>query len=257
MSVFGDYAKYYDLLYRDKDYAGEARFVKSLLDRYAPGAKSILELGCGSGKHAALLAEMGSSIHGVDFSAAMLAKAQARVAGLTAEMADRLSFSEGDIRTIRLGSKFDAVIALFHVVSYQQTNDDLTATFATAAAHLRPGGVFLLDCWYGPTVLSKPPAVCVKRVEDDTVNVIRLCEPQMLPSENSVIVNYTVFVQEKATGTTRTVSERHRMRYLFAPEVTELFKGAGMKIGDSAEWMTGRAPGLDTFGVYFVGTRLA
>lgn len=255
MSVFGDYARHYELLYRDKDYAGEARFVKTLLDRHRPGAESILELGCGGGVHAALLAEMGLSVHGIERSAEMLERAEARKAALPAEVAGRLTFSEGDIRTARPGKKFDAVIALFHVVSYQTTDEDLRATFATAAAHLRPGGVFLFDCWYGPAVLNEPPEVRVKRAEDGEVAVTRICEPEALPSENGVIVNYTLFVESKASGAIEQVRESHRMRYLFAPEVGRLFDGAGMKQVGSAEWMTDREPGPDTFGVYFVGTR--
>nr|MBA2706707.1 SAM-dependent methyltransferase [Gemmatimonadaceae bacterium] len=55
MSVFGSYSRYYDLLYRDKDYAAESAYVASLLAVHAPGARSILEIGCGTGAHAAEL----------------------------------------------------------------------------------------------------------------------------------------------------------------------------------------------------------
>ena len=56
-AVFDAYAAYYDLLYKDKDYAGETEYVHRLIQRFNPGAKSILELGSGTGKHARLLAE--------------------------------------------------------------------------------------------------------------------------------------------------------------------------------------------------------
>ena len=43
MSVFGsDYAPYYDLFYADKDYASEASFVRSILNRHRPGVRSML-----------------------------------------------------------------------------------------------------------------------------------------------------------------------------------------------------------------------
>ena len=57
MSVFGGYSRYYDLLYRDKDYAGEVAFVHGIIDEHAPQAQSLLDLGCGTGAHAAILAE--------------------------------------------------------------------------------------------------------------------------------------------------------------------------------------------------------
>ena len=77
MTVFGAYSEYYDLLYTDKDYVGEVAFISGLLDEYAPGARSLLELGCGSGRHAAMLAEQDRTVHGIDISEEMLAKPQA------------------------------------------------------------------------------------------------------------------------------------------------------------------------------------
>ncbi len=50
--AFGEYAKYYDLLYADKDYAAETAFVREIIRRLAPGARTLLELGCGSARHA-------------------------------------------------------------------------------------------------------------------------------------------------------------------------------------------------------------
>ncbi|WP_341999478.1 hypothetical protein [Chlorogloeopsis sp. ULAP02] len=66
MSVFGNYARYYDLLYRDKDYVGEALFIRRLIQNHAPEAQDILELGCGTGNHAVLLAKEGYKVHGVE-----------------------------------------------------------------------------------------------------------------------------------------------------------------------------------------------
>src|SRR6478609_5890219 len=98
MSVFGNYSRYYDLLYRDKDFKGEAQYVHSLIERQRPGARSVLDLGCGTGRHASLLAERGYDVTGVDRSPAMLAEARAReVRG------GRTEFVEGDLRSVRLG----------------------------------------------------------------------------------------------------------------------------------------------------------
>ena len=66
MSVFAGYSRYYDLLYRDKDYAGEAEYIAALIKRYAPDAKTLMEIGSGTGAHAAELAEMGYEVAGVD-----------------------------------------------------------------------------------------------------------------------------------------------------------------------------------------------
>lgn len=238
--VFDSYSRYYDLLYRDKDYAGEAAYLASHLLRHAPKAASILELGCGTGAHAEHLARMGYAVHGVDQSETMLARAAARKSSLAAEAAARLTFGRGDVRTVRTGATYDAVTSLFHVMSYQTTNADLQAAFATAAAHLRPGGVFLFDFWYGPAVLAQQPEVRVKRLADDRIEVTRIAEPLMHPNENTVDVNYTVIIDDKATGASERVRETHRMRYLFLPELL-LLRGAAFEERATLEWMSAEA----------------
>lgn len=253
MSVFGPYSRYYDLLYRDKDYQGEADFVAGVLARYVKPGASILELGCGTGRHAALLADKGYTVHGVDRSEDMLQAARQRAAQAPG-LSSRLAFSQGDVRDVRTGGKFDAVIALFHVASYQTTNDDLLAMFATAAKHLKPGGVFFFDYWYGPAVLTDRPAVRRKQMESDDVEVDRLATPVMDAVQSVVDVHYQVSIRDKKTGAVDELRETHRMRYLFTPEIDLLARMSCLAPQDSFEWMSGRAPGYDTWGVCSVLT---
>jgi len=227
MTVFGAYARYYDLLYRDKNYAGEAAHVDSLLRAHGKAPRTLLELGCGTGGHAFELAKRGYSIH-------------------------ELAFSEGDARSCRIGSTFDAVISLFHVLSYHQTNADQAAAFATARTHLKPGGVFVFDCWYGPAVLTDRPVVRVRRLEDDRTHVTRIAEPVMHATENIVDVNYHVFLRDKASGEQTEITEQHRMRYLFSPEIEAIASQARFELVYRGEWMTGQPLSFSTWGACFV-----
>ena len=70
--VFEDYAKYYDLLYSDKNYKAECGYVSSLIQLYAPDALKILEFGSGSGIHGNLLAQTGFVVHGIERSQTMI-----------------------------------------------------------------------------------------------------------------------------------------------------------------------------------------
>lgn len=253
MSVFGNYARFYDLLYRDKNYAAEAQYVHKLIQSYAPGAKSILELGCGTGAHAAFFASEGYSVHGVEISRDMLKQAESRLTVMLPEQVSRLKFSLGDIRTVRIDHKFDAVMALFHVISYQTTNDDLRAAFATAKAHLKSNGILVFDCWYGPAVLSDRPTVRVKRMEDDKFVITRIAEPEMQPNDNCVTVNYQIFVKHKISGKVEEFHECHRMRYLFMPEIKDLFASMECKMISSQEWVSNREPGFNSWNICCVG----
>lgn len=252
MSVFGNYAHYYDLLYRDKPYKQEADYICELILKHAPGAKVLVELGCGTGIHAEYLAYAGMEVHGADLSDWMLEQAEARRATLAEAVAGRLHFTHGDVRNIRLGVKAEAVISLFHVMSYQAENADVLAMFATAREHLRPGGVFIFDVWYGPAVLTDRPAVRAKVLEDNEIKITRIAQPVLHPDRNLVDVQYRIIACDKKTGEYSETDETHHMRYLFSPEIESFAAQSGFSVTDSHEWMSGRKPGLETWGVCFV-----
>ncbi len=257
MTVFGSYSRYYNLLYKDKDYSGEVEYVRAIIQGHSPDARTILDLGCGTGKHDFLLAEIGYEVSGVDMSQEMLAVAGAHHSSLYAPEViiphqGSPTFLLGDIRSVRLDRTFDVVISLFHVMSYQTGNEDLIAAFDTVRAHLKPGGIFIFDCWYGPGVLTDRPVVRVKRLEDETCVLTRIVEPTMYPNDNLVELNYQILAQDKESGAFEEVRETHLMRYLFYPEVENIVNESGMSIEAATEWMTGREPGFDTWGVCFV-----
>lgn len=216
----------------------------------------MLELGCGTGAHAGHLARAGYTVHGVDFSASMLTRAEARKAALPPDLAGRLSFSRGDVRGVRMDGTYDAVISLFHVMSYQTSNADLQAAFATAAAHLQPGGVFVFDFWYGPAVLTQKPEVRVKRLADDDIKVTRIAEPVMRMDENVVDVNYTVFIEVQATGKVEQVQETHRMRHLWLPELA-LYRDGLFEERATHAWMEDGPPGAHSWAGVQVLARVA
>ena len=249
---FGSYAAYYDLLYRDKDYTAEAKFVDGELQRVRPGARTILEFGCSTGVHAEQLIRLGYSVEGVDSSAGMLAAARVRRDAMPRALAARMGLTEARIRDAKLGRQFDAVISLFHVVSYQTDNDSLVGAIRTARAHLAPGGVLLFDCWYGPAVLTTGPAVRVKRFSDDSLEVTRIAEPLLLVNESVVEVKYHVFIRQKLDQHMDELTERHRMRYFFVPELRYLLESNAFALEGTYEWMTRAEPGATSWSVYVV-----
>jgi len=249
--VFSDYAPYYDLLYRDKDYKAEAEYVASLIREFHPATRNILELGSGTGIHACLLAKMDFSVHGIERSTEMYTRSLA-LSDKQSSQYDRPTFTHGDIREIRLNQSFDAVIALFHVISYQTTNKDVMAAFATASHHLKPGGIFIFDIWYGPAVLTQRPEVRIKRMSDEKIAVTRLAEPVLHPNENRVDVNYHIFVRDRSTGAVKELKEIHEMRYFFKPEIDIIANQSRFAILHAEEWLTRNPMSQNTWGVCFV-----
>jgi SAM-dependent methyltransferase len=249
---FGNcYADIYDALYQDKDYVQETAFVEDRLIRHAKTAvHQILDLGCGTGRHAIGLAERGHAVHGVDISPQMLAHAEARCARLQASVRALLSFEIGDIRTLDMRRDFDAVISLFHVVSYQTTDTDLLAALATARRHLHSHGLFLFDFWHGPAVHCAAPARREKRVEEGTLRAVRRTNPVWDKGRDIVRVVYDLEITDTASGRSETTQEEHIVRYLFPDRLAAVVNCCGFEIIEQGEWLTGLPPRDDTFSVY-------
>ncbi len=242
-AVFDAYSRYYDLLYRDKDYAAEVGYIDELLIRQGVTGRELLEFGSGTGKHGRLLAGRGYRVTGIERSAEMVAQAAT---------AEGFNCRQGDICSVQLGRTFDAVLSLFHVISYQISNVDLQAVFSRAAEHLKPGGLFLFDIWYTPAVYAQKPEVRIKRLADGELEITRIAEPVSYPNENRIDVNYTIHAHDKSNGAFTSLIESHPMRHFSLPELDLLATGAGFQRVCAEEFLTGSEPGEDTWGVCLV-----
>lgn len=230
--VFDAYAAYYDLLYRDKDYAGEAAYVDRIIQRHHPGASSMLELGCGTGGHALHLANHGYEVHGIDLSPSMIALAQERPADYCSSSP---TFEVADLRKFRAARKFDAVVSLFHVMSYQILDSDLHAAMETAAVHMNAGGVFVFDCWFGPGVLADPPAQRFRKFSGGDISINRKTTVHHdLPSHR---VDVTFEIEIQRDNSRSTIIELHSMRYLFTGEIENLLAAHGLRCVHATAWM--------------------
>ena len=197
MEVFQDYAYYYNAFYRDKNYRAEAEQVNLLLKKYGKDVKRIINFGCGTGKHDMELTGMGYQCMGIDMSQMMIDIARENTSGR-----ENIDFSVADIRQYKTSAQYDAVISLFHVMSYQNTNEDILKAFRSARAALSTGGTFLFDVWYGPGVLSDKPTLRVKEIQDDQYRLIRIARPVMHDKTSVVDVCYEILVIDKRTGET-------------------------------------------------------
>ncbi len=250
MSMFGAYSHYYDLLYEDKNYSKEVEFVSAIIRRHAPDARTVLDLGCGTGIHACAFAREGYLVTGLDRSADMLAKALERRKQAGANGSGPVDFQQGDIRDFKLTHRFDVVVALFHVISYLSANADLEAAFARIRKHLQPGGLFIFDHWYGPAVLTDRPAPRIKTFENGEVKIIRIATPTLWVNDNLVDVRYDLTVIEKSSNRCSQVVENHRMRYLFWPEIESLLSRHSLKQVEFREWLSGTAPGQSSWNTF-------
>ena len=241
MNVFGaGYSDYYDLFYTEKDYAAEAAFVANIIRRHKPCARSMLDLGCGSARHAVEFAQAGFVVTGVDRSGEMIARAKDRVGHLPGRIGSQVTLIEGDATNYTPTVKYDAVVSLFHVVSYQTSNDALAGIFRTARSALSAGGLFVFDFWHGSAVLTQQPAVRVKSVAGSDVHVTRIAEPECQLNRNVVNVRYTIIAIDQQNGRSKQIVETHSMRYLFLPEIEMLAAHHNFELTEIGAWLTGK-----------------
>lgn len=245
--VFKDYAGYYDLLYQDKDYVAESKYVLNSLQKLSNNSlHSLLELGCGTGIHASEFSQYFEKIVAVDMSKTMLDLAQDRINRL---QKNNISLFQGDARSFRSPKKYDAIISLFHVFSYQSKNSDVEAMIQTASEHLDPGGLFLFDFWFSPAVLTQRPGNRNKFFENNLFLINRKATPKSDVAKNQVIVNYEIEVLNKANNVTSHLREEHLMRYFSLPEVEFFLNKGDFDLIQSEEWLTKAHPSESTWGV--------
>jgi SAM-dependent methyltransferase len=233
-AVFGpDYAAAYDTLYEDKDYAAECDALQSVFARYAAApVRRVLDLGCGTGSHSVVLAERGYEVVGVDRSPDMLQRARGRDSSAR--------FQLGDIASLALGEAFDAVLMMFAVLGYHVANADVQAALRSARRHLRPGGLFICDVWYGPAVLHEGPSERIKVMGATDRQLIRVASGTLDSRHHVCTVGYHLWRLEQGRVAAE-VREQHCMRYFFPLELELFLSDAGFELV-----RLGAFPDLDT-----------
>src|SRR5512132_4136327 len=103
------------------------------------GKGRALEFGIGTGRIALPLSERGVDVHGIDLSRAMVAKLQAKPG------AERIGVTIGDFATTSVEGPFSLVYLVFNTIMNLTTQAAQIACFRNAAAHLEPGGCFLIE----------------------------------------------------------------------------------------------------------------
>lgn len=222
----GIYPETYDVIYAGKDYEREADCIEEAFRRHGAGGafRSILDLGCGTGGHALVLAGRGYEVTGIDASADMVA--------LASRKAEKLGstghFLQGDMRTSDLGRTFDAVLIMFSALGYQTTNEEVARVFQTVRRHLRPGGLLVMDVWYGPTVLRQGPLERFRVIVDGDRQILRASTPSMQADMHVMDVRVRIWdiVGSRLQGA---ADEIHRVRFFFPRELEVLVSGAGMR----------------------------
>lgn len=218
--MFTRSAPWYDLVYGAKDYAGEAARLRALIAALRPGAATLLDVACGTGRHLEHLVPH-LRCEGTDLDAGLLAVAAARLPGVPLTVAD--------MAELDLGRRFDVVTCLFSAVGYLVEVDRLRAAVDRMAAHLAPGGVLLVEPWILPEAWEDPGRSFVAEARDGDRLVVRVGSGRRDGRVSSLRFHYVA----ARAGAIETVDEEHVLGLFTRDEYLEAVAAAGL----AASWV--------------------
>lgn len=217
--LYDDLAHLWPLISPPEEYAEEASYWREALRaRLGPGRHRILELGVGGGHNLShLTADFQATA--VDLSENMLA--------LSMRLNPGVEHHLGDMRTVRLGRTFRAVL-VHDAIAYMLTEEDLRAVFATAAAHLEPGGIFITaPDWFRETFRGTSVLHWTSRTGDLELTAIEyLHDPD--PSDTTIESIFFYMLQEH--GNLRIEQDRHITGLFPMDTWTGLMEEAGFEV---------------------------
>ena len=214
--MFSEAPELYDLIYQSfKDYGAEARQIAGLLAAEAPGAKTVLDVGCGTGEHARYLGEEhGYQVDGLDLEPAFVALSRVKVPQGT--------FSHGDMASFTLATKYDVVLCLFSSIGYLGTRERVTMALTCFREHLNAGGVVMVEPWFEPEAWF-PGRTFLNTVETDALRVVRLSHSGLRDGVSIVTFHYLIGSDEGIEHRT----EHHELALFTRAEMMESFARAG------------------------------
>jgi SAM-dependent methyltransferase len=213
--------------FAEKDYPGEAQRVATLIRQHQPGARTLLDVACGTGRHLEQLRHQ-FVCEGLDLNQGLLALARRRLPSIRLTQADMADFD--------LGRRFDAVICLSGSVGYLGTVERLQAAVATMARHREPGGVLVVEAWVLPEAWSQAAATRVNVVEEDDEKFVRVIAGSRQGAHSVLRMHYVM----AADGDIVTADERHELRLFTHDEYLAAFAAAGLQTTWDPKGLTGR-----------------
>jgi ubiquinone/menaquinone biosynthesis C-methylase UbiE len=224
--VFTKSAAFYDVLYSFVDYGAAVREIRATLDREAPAASTLLDVGCGTGRHLELLRERYEA-EGLDINRTLLEAARERCPGVT--------FHEADMADFSLARRFDVVTCLFSSIGYVRTEERMRNAIACMRGHLNPGGVLLVEPWFTPEAYWTG-TITANHAEQDDLKIAWMYTSEREGPLSVLDIRYMV---GRPSGI-ETFTERQELGLFTEQQQLDAFRDAGLEARYESEGPFGR-----------------
>lgn len=217
----------YDLIYSEKDYAGEVAKLKELVaGQCESGGSKVLVAACGTGRHVEHLVDE-YDVDGFDLSSEQVTAAKKKFPDL--------NIFEGDMRDFETENAYDVVTCLFSSIGYAHTKEELDRTIANFAKHTKPGGLVLVEPWLSADQFEAGH-FSVETQSNQHLSVARM-------GISSQEGNLSVLSMHHMVGTSEGAEhflEEHRLAMHSDKDFTDAFQKAGLEVEIDPEGLTGR-----------------
>jgi SAM-dependent methyltransferase len=224
--MFLESSELYDAIYHFKNYARECEILRAVIAVAAPGARTILDVACGTGEHAKFLKEH-YAVDGVDLNENYLRAARLK------NPAGR--YTRADMTGFDLATTYDAVTCLFSAIGYVRTVELMERAIACMARHVKPGGVLIVEPWLTPDDW-KPGASFIHGGE---IGADKVCRMSHSGQEGNLSVLLLHYLRGRPDGIEH-YSERLELGLFTRDEMTRAFESANMDVRYDAEGLMGR-----------------
>lgn len=224
--MFTKSARFYDRLYAFKDYRAAAGLLHARVQSESPTARTLLDVGCGTGRHLELLAEH-YTVAGLDLNPQLLAVARERL--------PHVPLHEADMTTFELGQRFDVVSCLFSSIAYVRTVENMRRAIHRMAAHLNPGGLLLVEPWFSRETYWTG-TITANHVDDPDLKISWMYVSERRDGMSVLDIHYMV-------GTTDGIdsfTERHEMGLFSADDYAAAMIDAGLQHSYDPDGFFGR-----------------
>jgi len=226
--VFTESAEFYDALYAFRDYTAETARLAAIVRAAHPGARSILDVACGTGEHAMRLArDHGFDVDGLDLDDGLLRAARTKHPAGT--------FFHGDMSGFALETRYDAVLCLFSAIGYLVTFERTVRALDCFRRHLRPRGVVIVEPWFRPGELEDDRVVRLTAAHGDA-QIERTGRTRIDGRVSRLHFDYRI----DAPGGTRHVSEVHELGLFTVEEMAAALEEAGLHAEYDPVGLSGR-----------------
>jgi SAM-dependent methyltransferase len=226
-------AELYDAIYHFKNYQRETERLRNLIERLVPGARTLLDVACGTGEHGKFLKQY-YEVDGIDLNNSYLQAAR------TKNPAGR--YCHADMTDFDLGSKYDVVTCLFSAIGYVKTMEWVRRAIASMSRHVRRSGALLVEPWFAPD-RWKAGTISINTGETKDGLVCRMASSRRHDNLSLISLHY---LYGTAQGV-RYYTEKLELGLFSEEEMMDAFESAGMQVSYEPEGLIGRGLYLATF----------